>query len=571
MDAQSVIRNKDKYKVRNKKEYHLNLYRRVRLMFIFIVFIHAFALSQENRQGYMFRLVLKDKRNTPYSINKPEEFLSQKAVERRLKQGLRIDDTDLPVNPFYLETIREKGAEIKAVSKWLNTVVVYFPDSLMVESMHELPFVESVTWVWVGKSLSGDKLKFGDSAGDQKSNVPADASYYGAAYGQIHMHRGDRLHEVGFKGKGMTIAVIDATFTSVDKIDFFDISRILGFRNFTHQSILPSPSDEEHGTRVLSCMLANKPGEMVGTAPEANYYLIQTEVLQEEYEVEEDYWVAGIEYADSLGVDIVTSSLGYTTFDEVSMNHTHIQLNGKTAQVSRAASMASEKGILLFVAAGNERYQKWEKIGFPADADGIVTVGGVDSQKEISYFSSVGYTVDRRIKPDLMAKGTGVSVVYHQSQSGVLYPYANGTSFSTPILAGLGACLWQAFPDLTNLQIIDLLKENADRYQHPDSLYGYGIPDVYLAYLKTLNFNGIVPVESPAIFRFDSATNLLYINLSVDDCINSKLQIFSVLGNRVLQKKSLAGPVDMQGLAKGVYIVVLECNAKRYVRKFIKL
>jgi hypothetical protein len=265
--------------------------------------------------------------------------------------------------------------------------------------------------------------------------------------------------------------------------------------------------------------------------------------------------------------------LGYTTFDEMSMNHTHSQLNGKTVQISKAASMASEKGMLLFVAAGNERYQEWGKIGFPADAEGIVTVGGVDSQKKISNFSSVGYTADKRVKPDLMAKGTGVSVVYRQSPRSFLYPYANGTSFSTPILAGLGACLWQALPDLTNLQIIDLLKKNADRYQYPDSLYGYGIPDVYQAYSSRMfTATGINPIEkNPNIFHLDSTTGLLYVNLSVRDCIDSHLQVFSVLGNRVLQKKSLTGPVDMQGFTKGVYIAVLECNGKRYVRKFIKL
>jgi subtilisin family serine protease len=344
----------------------------------------------------------------------------------------------------------------------------------------------------------------------------------------------------------------------------------LGFRNFTHQDFLPFDKDEEHGTKVLSCMLANKPGEMVGTAPGADYYLIQTEVSDEEYKVEEDYWVAGIEYADSLGVDIVTSSLGYTTFDEVSMNHTHSELDGKKAQISKAATMASEKGMLLFVAAGNERNKEWEKIGFPADADGLITVGGVDSKKEVSYFSSVGYTVDGRVKPDLMAKGTGVSVVY---QSGRVYPYANGTSFSTPILAGLGACLWQALPDLTNIQMIDLLRKNADRSQHPDSLYGNGIPDVFQAYSSMVSkATGISFIEkNQSIFYFNSTTGFLYINLSVDDCVNSHLQVFSVLGNLVLRKKSLTGPIDMRGLTKGMYIACLECNGKRYVRKFIKL
>jgi subtilisin family serine protease len=382
------------------------------------------------------------------------------------------------------------------------------------------------------------------------------------------MNKGDLLHEAGFRGEGMTIAVIDASFTNVDKIGFFDQTRILDYRDFTHRKNLLSTNDEAHGTKVLSCMLADKPGEMVGTAPNASYYLIQTEVPDEEYAEEEDYWVAGIEYADSLGVDIVTSSLGYTSYDAPSMNHPQDWLDGQTARISKAASMASKKGLLLFVSAGNERNKEWKKISFPADAENVITVGSVDPEKEIAYFSSVGYTADKRIKPDLMAKGMNVSVVY---PSGNVYSFANGTSFSTPILAGLGACLWQAFPDLTNLQIIDLLRKSADRYQHPDSLYGYGIPDVYQAYRSALP-TGISPIkEEPAIFRFDSSGNLLYINLSVAECINSKLQIFSVLGNRILQRKSLTGPVNVGFLTKGVYIARLEVEGKQYLRKFIKL
>jgi subtilisin family serine protease len=395
-----------------------------------------------------------------------------------------------------------------------------------------------------------------------------DASYYGLAYDQIRMNNGDLLHEAGFRGEGMTIAVIDASFTNVDKIDFFNPDQILGYRNFTHQKRLSSENEDEgHGTKVLSCMFANKPGYMVGTAPEASYYLIRTEVLGEEYAEEEDYWIAGIEYADSLGVDVVSSSLGYTDYDASSMSYFQSQLDGKTALISRAASMASKKGILLFVSAGNDRDKTWQKISFPADAENVITVGSVDSEKEIAYFSSLGYTEDKRIKPDLLAKGINVSVVY---PSGNVFSFVNGTSFSTPILAGLGACLWQALPDLTNLQIIDLLRKNADRFHQPDSLYGYGIPDVYKAYQRTIPA-GINPVEKdPSVFYYDSSGKLLYVNLSVTECIGSKLRIFSVLGNLVLQRKSLTGPVNVGFLTKGIYIAKLEVKGKQYIRKFIK-
>ncbi len=467
------------------------------ISFIFFLFIHFSAFSQDNEPGgefinepgYMFRLILKDKGNTPYSISKPEEFLSQKAIDRRLKQGFSVDSTDLPLDPGYLSAIREKGAEIKVVSKWLNTVLVYFPDSAMITSVLDLSFIDSVAWVWVGELPDGDMPKpskyYIDTIAIRKEKS-FDASYYGSAYEQIKINKGNLLHKAGFRGDGMAIAVLDGSFTSVNNLDFLNPSRILGYRNFSHQEYLPSEDDEEHGTKVLSCMLANKPGEMVGTAPNASYYLIRTEVSNEEYAEEEDYWIAGIEYADSLGVDIVTSSLGYTVYDAPSMNHTHKDLNGQTAQISKAASLASKKGILVFVSAGNEKNKEWGKICFPGDAEGVVTVGSIDSEKEIAYFSSVGYTADDRIKPDLMAKGINVSVVY---PSGDVASFASGTSFSTPILAGLGACLWQALPNLTNLQIIDLLRKNADRYKSPNSLFGYGIPDVYQAYKNAIKKN----------------------------------------------------------------------------------
>lgn len=456
------------------------------IFFIFFIFvIHFSAFSRESELGYMFRLTLKDKGNPPYSVVKPEEFLSQKAIDRRLKQGLRVDTTDLPIDPEYLSAIQKEGAKIKAISKWLNTVVVYLPDSIMIDSVKALPFVNSVNWVWIGEPLSekDNNQKFSGDRMEPVSSAPVDAFYYGAAYDQIHMNNGDFLHAVGFKGEGMTVAVIDASFTGVSRMDFFNPDQILGYRNFTHYIELSSSEDEEHGTKVLSCMLANKPGEMVGTAPDASYYLIQTEVPGEEYAVEEDYWVAGIEYADSLGVDVVNSSLGYTMYDTPSMGNALTDLDGKTAQISKAASIASKKGMLVFVSAGNEGNKEWGAISFPGDAEGVVTVGSVDSQKEIAYFSSVGYTADKRVKPDLVAKGMNVSVVY---PSGNVYSYANGTSFSSPILAGLGACLWQALPDYTSEQIIDLLRENSDHYQSPDSQYGYGIPNVYQAYLSVI-------------------------------------------------------------------------------------
>ncbi|MDR1370366.1 MAG: serine protease, partial [Dysgonamonadaceae bacterium] len=195
--------------------------RQVGFFIFFLFFVHVSVFSQENERGYMFRLSLKDKGNPPYSIAEPEDFLSQKAIDRRMKQGLSVDSADLPIDPAYLSAIRKKGAEIKVISRWLNTVMIYLADSAMIEPVRELPFVNSADWVWVGESLSGDdKLKSVKNKAGAGNTTSFDASYYGSAYDQIHMNKGDLLHEAGFRGEGMTIAVIDASFTNVDKIGF---------------------------------------------------------------------------------------------------------------------------------------------------------------------------------------------------------------------------------------------------------------------------------------------------------------------------------------------------------------
>lgn len=428
-------------------------------------------------QSFCFRVYLKDKGDSGYRIEEPEAFLSKEAMDRRNKDGIQITESDLPIAPSYLDSLMAVGAAPLVQSKWLSTVVVESRDSLVAGRLEQLSMVDSVKWVWKGnRSIPTEEEEKKDrlSPDDQQTD-----NRYGYAYNQIKMLNGVKLHEAGFQGEGMRVAVIDAGFMNVDRISAFDSLKLLG----THNVVFPGRSvysADDHGTKVLSCLAANTPGLMVGTAPGASYLLIKSEDSNSEFPIEEDYWAAAVEYADSVGVDVITSSLGYFAFDADELSYNQSALDGKTAVISQAAQLAAQKGMLVFCSAGNEGNGNWEKITFPSDAVDIVTVGAITDGKKKSSFSSVGFTVDGRVKPDVVALGTGSCVI---DPTGNIR-YANGTSFATPILAGMGICLWQALPGLSNKEIITLLQQSASRFKRPDTEQGYGIPDIYKAYKK---------------------------------------------------------------------------------------
>lgn len=427
--------------------------------------------------SYCFRVYLKDKGNGGYSTEQPEAFLSGQAIERRNKDGIAIAESDLPIATAYLDMLSTTGATPLVQSKWFATVVMESPDSTVADRLKELSIVDSVKWVWKGnRSGSIEETNPSQRLAPEDKPLP---DKYGYASKQIKMLNGIKLHEAGFRGKGKRIAVIDAGFMHVDRIAAFDSLHLLGTRNMVYpdQSVYVG---DDHGTKVLSCLAANVPGVMVGTAPEASYLLIKSEDSDSEYPIEEDYWTAAIEYADSVGVDVISSSLGYFVFDADELSFQTTDLDGKTAQISRAATLAAHKGILVFCSAGNEGSGFWEKITFPSDAEDVFTVGAITEDKEKSSFSSIGFTADGRVKPDAVALGTGSCVI---DPSGSIR-YVNGTSFATPILAGVGVCLWQSLPWLSNKELIAVLHRYSDKYKRPTTAVGYGIPDMYKAYRK---------------------------------------------------------------------------------------
>ena len=433
------------------------------------------TLQVSAEKTYKYRINLRDKAETAYSVGSPQAYLSERALERRERQGLKVDETDLPVCRTYIDAIIGKGASVVTKSKWNNTVVVEVVDTALIEQIARLPFVTKTKKVWT--SPDSIPARNPERRKEVTNKFSKTDNYYGQAYRQIAVHRGDSLHAAGFKGEGMQIAVIDAGFYNADEMKFFKKMHLLGIRDFVNpQSDIYA--ENYHGMKVLSCLAANQPDVLVGTAPEASYWLLRSEDDDTEQPVEEDYWAAALEFADSVGVDVVSSSLGYFSFDVEALNYHQDQLDGRTSLISRAAKMASSKGILLFSSAGNEGGGSWGKITFPADAPDILTVGAITDRKKKSNFSSVGFTADYRVKPDVVALGTGCCVI---DPTGNIR-YANGTSFATPILAGLGVCLWQAFPSLTNKDIISLLQRFGSKFEQPDAELGYGIPDVYKAY-----------------------------------------------------------------------------------------
>lgn len=435
----------------------------------------ACTLQLSAQKTYKYRINLRDKAETTYSLNDPQAYLSERALKRRMKQALPIDSTDLPVCQSYINAITDKGAELVTQSKWNNTVVVQLSDTSLIDKITTLPFVIAARKVWTApdsiparnperKKEVTNKVKKGDN-------------YYGDAYRQISVHHGDSLHAAGFRGEGMQIAVIDAGFYNADEISVFKKMNLLGTRDFVnpHSDIY---AENYHGMKVLSCIAANKPHVLVGTAPEASYWLLRSEDNDTEQTVEEDYWAAALEFADSVGVDVVNTSLGYYEFDDKTMNYRYQDLNGHYSLMSNSASMAADKGLVLVCSAGNSGRGVWKKITPPADAENILTVGAVNRDLINADFSSVGNTTDGRIKPDVMAVGVSSAVT---GNDGTI-SHANGTSFASPTFCGLVACFWQAAPWLTAKQVIKAVQNAGDRKNNPDNIFGYGVPDIWKAY-----------------------------------------------------------------------------------------
>ncbi|MBI1223259.1 MAG: S8 family serine peptidase [Bacteroidetes bacterium] len=447
------------------------------------ILLAASIQTQAQQMVYKFWVELSDKNNNGYTVDQPEAFLSSKAIERRNKQSISITERDLPITMDYWNQIEAKGVKMLHASKWFNAVTVQCSDTSVMKAVRSLPFVKGSLLLYA-KLESDEAPVSADKMMDYLMSLsapkhPETESAYGFGFGQISMLKGDQLHGLGHRGAGITIAVLDAGFFRMNQMEAFDKMRetghLLGTWDVVQKDTLVY-EDDMHGMNVLSCMASNIPGKMIGTAPDAYYWLIRTEDNFSEFPIEESNWIRGAEMADSIGADVINSSLGYTQFDMTALNLKYKDLNGRSL-VSQAATMCTRVGMIVCNAAGNEGDAEWHYVGVPADADSILTVGGVDDKLDHSTFSSYGPTYDGRIKPTICAQATATFV---GSSKGKFYP-SNGTSFASPVMCGMVASLWGANPGKTNFEVMNAIIQSSDRYSNPDNTYGYGIPDFMMA------------------------------------------------------------------------------------------
>lgn len=423
---------------------------------------------------YMYRVTLRDKQPSAALLPNPQLFLSAKALERRRRQGISVDSLDLPVAQTYVDELQRRArVRIVSRSRWNNSVVALANDTTVRERLLGMPFVSDVRLVWISPDSIPEHPRRPKWHADLELRDTAVHSPYGAAAHQLEMLGGTRLHAKGFRGQGMTIAVLDAGFMNADLIPALRDINLVGFADFVVPSSKSIFTEMEHGTQVLSTMAVNRPGVYVGAAPDADYWLLRCEDQLSEQPVEEDYWAAAAEYADSVGCDILSSSLGFAEYDAPFGRYAYWQQDGRQTLISRVASTVASRGMVLVNSAGNDGMSAWKKISFPADADEMLSVGAVTPERRNAGFSSVGPTADGRVKPDVMAQGSPTMVI---TERGTLTA-AQGTSFACPLIAGLTACLWQEHLQLTARQIVQLVRQISDNAQHPDNVYGYGIPD----------------------------------------------------------------------------------------------
>lgn len=531
---------------------------------IITVFVTTFAEAQVNRYMVFF----KDKLGSPFSTAHPASYLSQKAIARRIHQGITINEHDLPVNPSYIQSVKQAGVEVYFQSRWFNGVLVQCNES-MVATLSALPHVKSVEYVAPG-------MKLLPSAGRKRFNLQHKKSKDNVTQTQLSLIGINHMHEAGVYGDSMTIAVFDAGYQGVDTIKAFKHLFENGQINTTASHDFVSNSKnvyqfDDHGTEVFSVMAASIPGAFTGGIPNAKFHLYVTEDATSEYRIEEYNWVFAAERADSAGVDVISSSLGYYDFDNPGMNYTKAQMNGETAVSTKAAQWAADRGILVVVSAGNEgNITSWRIITAPADAEDVIAVANVDQNGIRSSSSSIGPTADDRIKPDLAALGTGVKTIKSNGSQGS----ASGTSLATPLITSLAAGIWQRYPYKTNFEIITLLKSSASLATSPNNLIGYGIPD----------FKEAVAFEEKderehifSVFPNPTTDTVTLKPIDPDSISECFIELITSHGQVLAQENvsftwyKRTFQTDLASLPSGIYFLRVWHENKRYVFKVVRV
>jgi serine protease AprX len=535
---------------------------------LFLFAISFFNTIAQTEDAWVY---LKDKPNSATFLQNPLQMLSQRSLDRRTIQNISLDLKDVPIDVTYYNQLKNNvNITILGKSKWLNAVHIQGVESAIKALLNTYSFIESIEFA--DRSLNPNAKNIGKKIIAVHQNKFSETSTdfnYGNAENQIKMLRGDFLHQQNFTGKGMQIAIIDAGFPNVNSLDAFqrirDNNQILGGYNFADRNT-EFYTRNNHGTHVLSTIAGYLENQFTGTAPDAKFYLFISEIAETETVLEETLWVEAAERADSLGVNVINTSLGYTTFDNPNYSHTYADMDGKTTFISRGAEIGSSRGMILVNAAGNEGNDAWKYIGAPADADAVFSIGAVNSSGNIASFSSFGPTSDQRIKPDVLAQGVGSAIINYSSGN---VSTSNGTSFSSPIMAGVVACFWQSFPNKTNLEIMDLIRKSADRFNNPTNQYGYGIPDFEAAYHQVLTLDNF---KNASIKIFPNPLKDTF-SMSVDGYAAESLsiQIYNILGQLVFENfKLVSKTIDSKNLKNGIYILKIQYENQQKTVKLIK-
>jgi serine protease AprX len=534
-----------------------------------LLVVAILCIQQSFAQNQDAWVIFADKENVEASLADPILIMTQEAIDRKTLQGTPIDERDVPINENYVTQIKNaSGITVLSKSKWMNCVYLIGSQS-NIEALLDLPFVTNVEYADTSLNLfpgAPIENKFALEEANQRINYN-----YGSAANQIEMLSGDYLHELDYTGEGMIVAVLDAGFPSIDTNPGFqkmrDENRILGTYDFEARTENVDGTSS-HGFNTSSDIGGFLQDEFVGTAPQASFYFFVTEYTPTETPAEEAWWVEALERSDSLGVDVVNTSLGYRVFDNPNYDYSYEDLNGQTTFSARGANIAFDKGMILVTSAGNGGNTSFPTVGTPGDSPGTLTVGAVSSNGNYASFSSIGPTVDGRIKPDVMAQGASAAVI---STSGGV-DFSSGTSFSSPIMAGVVTCLWQARLQTPNGTIMQIIRESANLYNNPTDEMGYGIPNFEDAYaaLQQLGLEDEFLMSNFALYPNPVTSK---INISFPEEIsNATFTIYSILGNKVLSteiSRSL-NSVNMEALNSGMYIASINSNNKQISFKIIK-